>query len=152
MRLTMRAAFLAMLTAVFSLAQEAHWVELNADAWTIEAPEDIWTVAVSADTWTVVPEEGIDAMTSVEKEPGETADLTVNWGSKFLGSSRTIASSAWTTPSGITEGTKGNTTTTATVRLSGGTNGSDYIMLNTVTLSNGEIRTHRVRVEVRVKV
>ena len=88
-------------------------------------------------------------MTTVEKESGETADLTINWAT-FLGT-RTISSSAWTVPSGLTEGAKSATTTTTTLRTSGGTTGTEYVVLNTTTLNNGEIRTHRVRVKVRVQ-
>ena len=42
-------------------------------------------------------------------------------------------------PSGITKDTDSNTTTTTTIRLSGGTVGQKYDLINRVTLSSTEV-------------
>ena len=68
-----------------------------------------------------------------ELDAGETLDYTVDWGTKYLGSD-TIATSAFSVPSGITKVTDSNTTTVATVQLTGAAPlGSSYDIENTIT-------------------
>lgn len=81
------------------------------------------------------------------KGPGERLDHIVNW-AIHLGSD-TISSSSWTAETGITIDKDTNTTTTATVWLSGGTLGEFYLITNTI-VTDGErtlvqsIRIHMV--------
>jgi hypothetical protein len=60
-----------------------------------------------------------------EKSPWAALPYTVDW-SQWLPVGETIASVQWTVPTGLTQANAGNTTTTATVRLSGGTIGAGY--------------------------
>ncbi len=83
------------------------------------------------------------------KDPSGVNVYRLDW-STWLTShgSDTIASSSWVVPSGITEVTPANTTTTATIKVSGGTAGTDYDLKNTIVTAGGltECRTIRVRV------
>ncbi len=84
------------------------------------------------------------------KDPDEIRDYGVNW-SPDLGT-KTIAGSTWS----VVEGTVvidviSNTTTTTTVRLSGGTLGETCSLLNRVTLSNGERLDQTCKLKIRAK-
>jgi hypothetical protein len=74
----------------------------------------------------------------VKKDPNAVIDYTVDWGD-WLASGETISVSAWTVPTGITEDASSNTSTTATIRLTGGTAGENYDIANKITTSGGEI-------------
>jgi hypothetical protein len=69
------------------------------------------------------------------KDPQAVLDYTNDF-SAWLGVD-TITASTWTPPSGITVTTSSNTTTTATVWLSGGTLGETYRIVNHITTSAG---------------
>lgn len=69
------------------------------------------------------------------KDPDDTADYELTW-STFLGVD-TVTSSTWLVPTGITKVSESNTTTTATVRLSGGTAGAEYECVNRVNTASG---------------
>ena len=69
------------------------------------------------------------------KDPQEVLDYQIDW-SDWLDTD-TISTSAWVVQTGITKDSSSNTTTTATVWLSGGTNGSRYVITNTITTSDG---------------
>jgi len=69
------------------------------------------------------------------KDPNAVKDYTINWVS-FLGVD-TIASSAWTVPTGITKDSDSNTTTTTTIWLSGGTASAEYSLINRITTAGG---------------
>jgi hypothetical protein len=88
----------------------------------------------------------MSAMIAYTKDPDALLDYTVNWAS-LLGND-TIASVAWVVPAGITQASAANTTTTATIWLSGGTDGVDYDVTCRVTTSGGRVddRTIRIRV------
>lgn len=75
---------------------------------------------------------------SFVKDPNEVADYVRDW-SAILGAD-TIATSTWTPDTGITVNSSSNTTTTATVWLSGGTDGTNYGVLNRIVTAGG--RTH----------
>ncbi len=81
------------------------------------------------------------------KDPADTADYTVNW-ALWLATAETISSVAWTVPTGITNSATTNTTTTATIRLTGGTADTEYTIACKVTTSAGQIaeRSFTVRV------
>lgn len=83
----------------------------------------------------------------MEKDPNAKRDFTVDL-SGVLPSGVTISSVAWTVPTGLTSEAVSNTTTTATIRLSGGTLGETYQVVCRTTWSNAEIddRTIKIRV------
>lgn len=81
------------------------------------------------------------------KDPDEVLDYVRDW-SALLGDD-TIATSTWTVPSGITKDSDTNTTTTATIWLSGGTLGTDYALVNRITTAGG--RTHDKTLTIRVR-
>ena len=58
------------------------------------------------------------------KDPNASLDYTVDW-SAWLGSD-TISAVTWTLETGITKAAQSNTTTAATVWVSGGTAGREY--------------------------
>jgi len=86
-------------------------------------------------------------MKEFNKDPSAVLDYTINWAS-WLPSGDTISTSAWTVPSGLTSASASNTTTTATVWLSGGTAGQVYRVTNKVVTagSRTDERTIMIRV------
>lgn len=83
------------------------------------------------------------------KDPNAVLDFKVDW-SSWLQASETISTSTFTVPSGITKNSEANTTTTATVWLSGGTGGGTvYKLVNRITTNQG--RTEDRIVEIRVE-
>lgn len=81
-----------------------------------------------------------------DKDPTDVDDFTLSF-ARELGA-ETIGSAAWTATAGITIGATSNSTTAATVRLSGGTAGITYTLTCTVTTSGG--RTLRRRAQLYV--
>lgn len=77
----------------------------------------------------------LSRMLSAVKDPSAVLDYQCDW-SAWLGSD-TIVSSTWTVPSGITKTSSTNTTTTATVWLSGGTADVNYECVNTIVTAGG---------------
>jgi hypothetical protein len=73
-------------------------------------------------------------------------DYMINW-SPWLGTD-TINTSTWTVPTGITKVTSTNTTTTATIWLSGGTEGKMYEVVNTIITSGGRTDYRTLLIEV----
>lgn len=84
------------------------------------------------------------------KDPNAILDYRFDW-SSWLASGETISTSAMTVQSGITKDSESNTTTTATVWLSGGTEGNRYTVTNRVTTNQGRTddRTVLIRVSNR---
>lgn len=84
------------------------------------------------------------------KDPADNANIVLSWAA-FLTSigGPTISTSTWTVPAGITQVSATNTSTTTTIRLSGGTNGTDYELVNHVVLSDGQEYERAITVEVR---
>ena len=72
------------------------------------------------------------------KDPDATLDYTVDW-SAWLATGDIIVSSDWVVPSGLTEVTDAHTQTSATVWLSGGVEGAEYLVTNRVTTDDGRI-------------
>lgn len=70
-----------------------------------------------------------------EKDTDEVLDFQIDW-STWLGSD-TISTSTWTVPSGITKNSDTNTTTTATIWLSGGVVGEVYEVQNRIVTDGG---------------
>ena len=86
---------------------------------------------------------------SFVKDPQAVLDYQINWAS-WLGVD-TISTSTWTLPTGITKASDTRTTTTTTIWLSGGTDGSSYNLVNTIVTAGGrtEERTITIVVENR---
>lgn len=72
------------------------------------------------------------------KDPDEVLDYVRDWTAILDGD--TIATSTWTPDTGITVASSSNTTTAATVWVSGGTLGQTYGIRNRITTAGG--RTH----------
>lgn len=81
------------------------------------------------------------------KDPNAVLDYRVDW-SSWLAASETISTSDFTVDAGLTKDSQSNTTTTATVWLSGGTEGTRYKITNRVTTNQGRTddRSFLVRV------
>ena len=84
-----------------------------------------------------------------DKDPDEVLDYQIDWTDRLAGD--TIASSAWTVPSGLTKESDSNTTTTTTVWLSSGTLAEDYEVLNRITTTGGRTMDQTVKLRVRTK-
>jgi hypothetical protein len=69
------------------------------------------------------------------QDPDATLDYVIDW-STWLGAD-TISDSSWSATSGITIDSDSNTTTTATVWLSGGTPGQTYAVTNHIITAAG---------------
>lgn len=84
-----------------------------------------------------------------EKDPDAVLDYTVDW-STWLGSD-TISTSGWTVDSGLTTVTSANTTTTATVWVSGGTLDHTYSLTNTIVTAGNRTDERTIRIVVKNK-
>jgi len=82
----------------------------------------------------------------VLQDPSDNLDYTFDWTDWLAGD--TIATSSWTAAAGLTEGVNANTTTTATVWLSGGTAGVSYVVTNTVTTAGGRTASRSFYVDI----
>ena len=72
---------------------------------------------------------------SFNKDPDAKLDYQIDW-STWLGTD-TISTSSWAVDTGLTKVSESNTTTTATVWLSGGTLNQEYSAINTVVTAAG---------------
>ena len=81
------------------------------------------------------------------KDPDETKDFIINWALRMtrLGSD-TIDSSSWIAETGITIDSDTNTTTTATVWLSGGTLKAYYLATNTIVTAGGRTLEQSIKI------
>lgn len=77
------------------------------------------------------------------KDPDAVLDYEIDW-STWLGSD-TISTSAWTVPAGLTKDSDTNTTTTATIWLSGGTAGEVYELTNHIVTAGGREQDQTVQ-------
>lgn len=80
------------------------------------------------------------------KDPAAVLDYAGDW-SAWLGAD-TIASSSWTIPTGITKDSDSNTTTTVTIWLSGGTDGSVYNLTNRIVTAGGRTDERTITINV----
>jgi hypothetical protein len=82
------------------------------------------------------------------KDPEAILNYTIDW-SQWLGSD-TIQTSTWPTiTAGITMASSSNSTTTATIKVSGGTDGSDYDLTNRIVTAGGLTDERTIRIQVR---
>lgn len=87
-----------------------------------------------------------EPIASWTKDPNGILPYTVDW-SEWLGTD-TLATSAWTVPSDITQVTASLTTTTATIVLSGGTSGTSYQFVNRITTAAGLTDDRTIQINV----
>lgn len=80
------------------------------------------------------------------KDPNAVLDFAINWTTWLNGD--TIATSTFTVPSGITKDSQSNSTTIATVWLSGGTEGQAYDVLNRITTAGGRTEDKTIMIYV----
>jgi hypothetical protein len=86
------------------------------------------------------------------KDPQAILDIRINWATWLAGlpvSTDTISSSVWTVPVGITKVSDTNSTTTTTIRLSSGTLGTTYELLNHVVLASGQEDERTIKVKIK---
>jgi len=83
------------------------------------------------------------------KDPQATLDYPCSW-APWLGTD-TISSVTWTVPAGITQTAATNTTTSATIWLSGGTVGTRYTIVCRITTAAGRIDERSLIVRVPQK-
>lgn len=81
------------------------------------------------------------------KDPDATLDYSIDW-SKWLAGD-TILTSEWSVPTGLTQVNVSNTTTKATVWLSGGSAGQSYTVTNRIITAGG--RTDERSIIIRVE-
>jgi hypothetical protein len=70
------------------------------------------------------------------KDPDDVKDYLFDW-SAWLGDEDTIETSTFILPAGLTADSDSNTTTTATIWISGGTIGNTYKVLNRIVTAGG---------------
>jgi|NOAtaT_7_FD_contig_111_419445_length_1406_multi_2_in_0_out_0_2 hypothetical protein len=80
------------------------------------------------------------------KDPQATLDYPINWAPWLT--TDTISSVVWTVPTGITQTATSNTTTTATIWLSGGEVGTEYTVTCRVTTTAGRIDERSIAIRV----
>lgn len=83
------------------------------------------------------------------KDPNAVKNYEVDWGEEYLQGGDTITSSTWFADTGITIDSHTNTTTVATVWLSGGTDGLDYRVTNRITTASGLTDDYSLIMQVR---
>lgn len=81
------------------------------------------------------------------KDPNSTLDYQLDW-SEWLGGD-TIQTSVWTVPAGLTYESDSNTSTSTTVWVSGGTDGSVHIATNRVTTAGGRIADRSITFQLK---
>jgi hypothetical protein len=86
-------------------------------------------------------------MTLYQKDPDATLDYKRSW-SDWLVAGDTILTSTWIVPIGLTKTSESNTTTTATVWLSGGTVGQSYEITNRITTAQGRTDDRSIQIVV----
>ena len=80
------------------------------------------------------------------KDPQSTLDYKLDWSSWLT--TDTIASVIWTVETGITQTATSNTTTSATIWLSGGEVGTEYTVTCRITTTAGRIDERSIAIRV----
>jgi len=88
-------------------------------------------------------------MALIIKDPAATLDYQRDWGPWLATVDDSIDTSTWTVPTGITKTDESNTTTTATVWLSGGTAGQSYSVTNRIVTAGGRTDERSIQIDVR---
>lgn len=84
-------------------------------------------------------------MKKFHKDPNATLDYSINWEDWLAGD--TITVSNWTATAGITIESASNTTTLASVWLSGGTARDNYTITNAITTAGGRIDDRSISIK-----
>lgn len=89
-------------------------------------------------------------MSSYVHDPNAVLDYRMSW-AKWLEEAETISTSTWIVPEGIVQATPApsNTTTDATIWLSGGTVGQEYRVTNRITTSLGRADDRSITIHVQ---
>jgi len=85
------------------------------------------------------------------KDPAEKLDYTIDYSEELTDVADSISSSAWTVESGITNEAIVNTSNTATIWLSGGTDGTTYDITNQITTNTARIYRQKMTIGVKAK-
>lgn len=93
---------------------------------------------------------GTDSLPYIEKDPDALLDYEVDWTSLLDGDTIT-GTPEWTIASGLTKDSQTNTTTTATVWLSGGAVDGVYLVACKITTAAGRIDECSFNVRVKNK-
>lgn len=83
------------------------------------------------------------------RDPRSRLPVSVDWSAWLTKESTTVTGSSWTTEAGLTLESQSNTTTIASVIVSGGVTGTTYVLRNTITCANGVIDSRSIRVVVK---
>lgn len=83
------------------------------------------------------------------KDPDEVLDYIRDWSALLDGD--TISTSTWTAETGITVDSSSNTTTTATIWLSGGTVNQNYSVVNRIVTAGGRTHEKTLTFKIRAK-
>lgn len=81
------------------------------------------------------------------KDPDATVDYERDW-SLWMAAGDTIVTSTWIVPTGLTKTDESNTTTTATVWLSGGAVGETYRVTNRIVTAQNRIDDRSLQIVV----
>lgn len=87
-------------------------------------------------------------MTLKIKDPDATIDFPHDWSLWLASTGDTIVTSTWIVPTGLTKTDESNTTTTATVWLSGGTAGQSYEITNRIVTAQGRTDDRSIQIVV----
>ncbi len=102
---------------------------------------------------------GTSVVRTFEKDPNATLIYTFDWANNGPNDasqdddgwlqSATISTSTFILPSDLTNVTDTNTTTTASIKISGGRNGKNYIVTNRIVTDGGETEDRSIEIKVR---
>jgi hypothetical protein len=81
------------------------------------------------------------------KDPDETIDYVFNWKPELYGD--TIFTSEFLLPDGLEEESSSNTTSSATIFVSGGDSGNTYRITNRIVTIGGRTRDRTINVTIR---
>ena len=81
------------------------------------------------------------------KDPDAVLDYQVDWSDWLV--SDTINTSTWIVPTGIVNDSDTNTTTAATIWLSGGTIGTNYSLVSRIVTAGGRTDDRTITIMVR---
>lgn len=87
-------------------------------------------------------------MTQFIHDPDANLDYGITWAAWLAAVDDTIETSTWIVPEGMTKTDESNTTTTATVWLSGGTVGETYSVVNRISTVQERTDDRTIRITV----
>jgi hypothetical protein len=97
-------------------------------------------------TLTLKEDAGVFQTDTFIKDPDGVVDFKIDWTNTLNGD--TISTSTWTVPSGITEDSESETTTAATIFVSGGTASTAYVLTNQIVTAGGVTQDRSITVYV----